>query len=156
MKTRFRKIAIIVLASLTCIYLFLTILSAVLRGTANNPGAEPLDVFMTKGMYTVFIYFFAAGAVSSLLMLFMILLKVRRSGRIWTAAFAVCVLNNLLFYSMIPVQAWLQTKEKLQITLVSLWLATVLAVIAMETIMAVRRGGSARKKFDVPFSGTVS
>ena len=79
---------------------------------------------MTKGMYLVFIYFFAAGAVSSLLMLFMILLKVRRSGRIWAAAFAVCVLNNLLFYSMIPVQAWLQTKEKLQITLVLLWLAT--------------------------------
>ena len=156
MKTRFRKIAIIVLASLTCIYLFLTILSAVLRGTYNNSGAEPLGVFMTKGMYTVFIYFFAAGAVSSLLILFMILLKVRRSGRIWTAAFAVCVLNNLLFYSMIPVQAWLQTKEKLQITLVLLWLATALAVIAMEIIMAVRRGGSARKEFDVPFSGTVS
>ena len=156
MKTRFRKIAIIVLASLTCIYLFLTILSAVLRGTANNPGAEPLDVFMTKGMYTVFVYFFAAGTVSSLLMLFMILLNIRRSGRIWTAAFAVCVLNNLLFYSMIPVQAWLQTKEKLQITLVLLWLATALAVIAMEIIMAVRRGGSARKEFDVPFSGTVS
>ena len=111
---------------------------------------------MTKGMYTVFIYFFAAGAVSSLLMLFMILLKVRRNGRIWTAAFAVCVLNNLLFYSIIPVQAWLQTKEKLQITLVLLWLATALAVIAMEIIMAVRRGESARKEFDVPFSGTIS
>jgi hypothetical protein len=61
-----------------------------------------------------------------------------------------------MFYAMIPAQVWLRTKEKLQITLVLLWLTTALAVIAMEIIMAVRRGGSARKEFDVPFSGTVS
>lgn len=153
-RTILHKIAIIVFSLLACLYLFLTILSAVLRGTANNPSAEPLDVFMTKGMYTVFIYFFAAGAVSSLLMLFMILLKIKRNGRIWTAAFAVCVFNNLMFYAMIPAQVWLRTKEKLQITLVLLWLTTALAVIAMGILMSVRRGKPARRECDISSGDT--
>lgn len=65
----------------------------------SDPAVEPLDAFMTQGVYNVFILVSCAGLFSAALLPLSLRTRAAKSGGIEKTAFALSIATNALFYT---------------------------------------------------------
>ncbi len=89
-----------------CIWIFLLIIVIVEKGRyVSSANGEPLDIYLSNGIYNIFIVLAIAGINSSLLLVIAIdsLIKMYCSSmqNVKNRAVVVAVISNVLFYTFI-------------------------------------------------------
>lgn len=81
----------------TALWIAFFLIAVIGRITYNESSADPLDAYMDKGIYNIFILVAASGLLSALSSLFSALLNSKTQTRLTRAAFALSIITNVLF-----------------------------------------------------------
>ncbi len=143
MKMNKNKIVAGIMGALTAFWVLVGIASCIGTVTYNEPGGEPISVFMGRGIYKVFLVFSVLGIVSSCLLWVYYAItngKKQLSGKlIRQATMIACITENIVFY-MFATVCLLGAKD----TLCLLFMCIMLMTLLISGIMLVILGTQAK------------